>query len=125
MPAKTPAETDDLFGACANAADLEGLVALYEPDATLVAGDAGVLVGHDSIRAYLAGLVALKPTIDMGDVTVVPMDENLALLHHDWRATFTGPDGKPAEMSGKATEVVRRQGDGTWLFLLDDPDMRS
>lgn len=125
MPATTPAEVDRLFGDRANAGDLEGLLALYEPRATLVAGDGALLVGRDAIRGFLAPLVEMKARIDMGAVTVVPLDEHLAVLHHDWQATLTGPDGKPTAMSGKATEVVRRQPDGSWLFLLDDPDLRG
>ena len=125
MPAQTPAEVDDLFEERVNAADIEGLLALYETEATIVAGAEGLLVGHDAIRGFLAPLIAMKANMDMGDITVIPLDDNLAVLHHDWRATFTGPDGNHAEMAGKATEVVRRQADGSWLFLLDDPDMRG
>jgi len=125
MPAKTPAAVDHLFEERANAGDIEGLLALYEPEATIVAGSEGLLVGREKIRGFLEPLIAMKAVMDMGDVTVVPLDDNLAVLHHDWRATMTGPDGKPVEMTGKATEIVRRQADGTWLFLLDDPDMRG
>ena len=35
--------------------------------------------------------------------------------------SLTGPDGKPATMSGKSVEVVRRQPDGRWLFAIDFP----
>lgn len=125
MPARTPAAVDHLFEERANAGDIEGLLALYEPGATFVAGPETLLVGRESIRGYLAPLIESKARMDMGDITVVPLDDNLAVLHHDWRATLTDADGKQTEMSGKATEVVRRQSDGTWLFLLDDPDMRG
>ncbi len=123
--ARTPAETDELFGERVNTADLEGMLALYEPAATFVAADGGLRVGRHAIREELAGLMAAAPTIDMGTIRVVPLADDLAVLHHDWIATFPGGDGKTTEMRGKATEVVRRQADGSWLFLLDDPNLRG
>lgn len=125
MSARNPADVDHLFGERVNAADLEGTVALYEAGATLVASDAGPQVGHDAIRAYLAGLIALAPTIDMGAVRTVALGDDLAVLHHDWHATFKDPNGQPVQMTGKATEIVRRQKDGSWLFLFDDPNLRD
>ncbi len=125
MEALTPEDVDRLFGERVNAGDLDGLVALYEPDATLVTQDAGTLHGHAAIREYLGGLTAMKATIDMGTCRVVPAGTDLAVVHHDWQATITAPDGQRTTLSGKATEVVRRQPDGRWLFALDDPDMRG
>ena len=33
----------------------------------------------------------------------------------------TGPDGKAVSMAGQSTEVVRRQPDGTWRYVVDNP----
>lgn len=30
-------------------------------------------------------------------------------------------DGKPLSMSGKTSEVLRRQPDGRWLYIIDHP----
>jgi hypothetical protein len=41
---------------------------------------------------------------------------------HTWKAT--GDErrtGRPLELAGNAVEVVRRQADGTWSFVIDDP----
>jgi ketosteroid isomerase-like protein len=46
---------------------------------------------------------------------------DVALLRSKWSLAGTGPDGKPVAMSGNGTEVVRRQADGTWLFVIDNP----
>jgi ketosteroid isomerase-like protein len=32
----------------------------------------------------------------------------------------TDPDGNPVELSGRATEVLRRQDNGSWLVVIDD-----
>lgn len=125
MKAKTPEDVDRLFGERVNAGDLDGLVALYEPNATLATEDAGNVIGHDAIRAYLATLVGMKARIDMGTYRVIPASDDLAVVHHDWQATVATPDGQEMTMTGKATEVVRRQPDGSWLFTLDEPNMRG
>ena len=38
-----------------------------------------------------------------------------------WVLEGTGPDGKPIKMEGQSAEVARRQPDGTWLFVIDNP----
>jgi uncharacterized protein (TIGR02246 family) len=123
--ARTPEEVDRLFEARVNAGDLDGLVALYEPDATLATEDAGNVIGHAAIRAYLQTLVGVKTRMDMGTYRVIPAGDGLAVVHHDWKATITTPDGQEMALTGKATEVVRRQPDGSWLFALDEPNMRG
>ena len=38
-----------------------------------------------------------------------------------WELTGTGPDGKPAQLSGQSVEVARRGADGNWRFAIDMP----
>jgi ketosteroid isomerase-like protein len=44
-----------------------------------------------------------------------------ALLHSAWTLATTGPDGVPINMAGTTADVVRRQADGTWRFVIDNP----
>jgi uncharacterized protein (TIGR02246 family) len=125
MPAYKPEECDLRFGDHVNAGDLEALVALYEPTCAIVQGDGGLTVGHDAIRAYFTRLLAMKPHIDLKMAKVVPAGDGLAMLYSDWRLTGNGPDGQPVVRAGRAVEVVRRQGDGTWRFAADDPFARG
>ena len=125
MPAHKPEECDVQFGDHVNAGNLEALVGLYEPTCPLVQQDGTLLVGHDAIRANLGRLVAMKAHIDIEVVKVVPAGEGLAMVYSDWLMTATAPDGQPVARSGKAIEVVRRQGDGTWRFAADDPFARG
>ena len=43
-----------------------------------------------------------------------------AVTYGAWTLTGTSPDG-PIEMSGKGVAVLRRQPDGNWLYVVDDP----
>jgi ketosteroid isomerase-like protein len=46
---------------------------------------------------------------------------NLALVNTEWSFSGDGPDGKPVNIAGKATDVLRQQSDGTWRVLIDNP----
>jgi ketosteroid isomerase-like protein len=51
----------------------------------------------------------------------VAQSGDLAVLTAKWELSMTGQDGKPAQMTGQSMEVVRRQSDGRWLFVIDLP----
>jgi uncharacterized protein (TIGR02246 family) len=122
--ARTPEDADRLFGERMNAGDLNGLVALYETGATLVRQDDTPATGRDAIRAELSGILAAKPHIVMNVKTVRRGGNNIAVLYNDWHGSATDQRGKTMQLKGCAVEVVRRQPDGRWLFVVDDPDGR-
>ena len=121
MPARTPEDCDRLFQEALNAGNLEALVALYEPNATLVAAPGQNATGTDAIRQALAGFVAAKPKIDLQVENTLRAGDDLAVCYGKWTLTAATPDGGATLMSGKSVEVVRRQADGTWRFAIDDP----
>jgi ketosteroid isomerase-like protein len=123
--ARTPEDVDRLFGERLNAGDVDGVVALYEPNATLVRQDRTAAMGTAAIREEIAAAVALRPQIKMGVFRVLMGGNDVAVLYNDFHATGTDRDGKHVDLSGHASEVVRRQHDGTWRFVVDDPDARS
>jgi len=120
MPAKTPEDTDRLFAEALNAAKLDDLVALYEPQATLMPSPGKLVTGAAAIREALAQFVAGKPKMSLTP-KIVAQSGDLAVVTANWQLAMTGPDGKPAKMTGQSVEVVRRQADGRWLFVIDLP----
>jgi uncharacterized protein (TIGR02246 family) len=120
VPANHPEDCDRLFAEAVNAGDLEAVVALYEPGASFVQRD-GAAVGHVAIRAAVGRMLAARPQITCDVRRVTRSGEDLALLYNDWILTMPGPDGRAVERAGKALELVRRQPDGTWRFVIDDP----
>jgi uncharacterized protein (TIGR02246 family) len=125
MPAQTPEEVDALFGEYVNANNLDDLVALYEPTASLVQQDGSSASGTQAIREALAALLEMKPTLLMKVVRLSRAGDDLAVLYNDWELDAVGPDGAELHVTGKALEVVRRQADGTWRFAIDDPYARG
>ena len=120
MAARTPEELDRLFAGAMNAGNLDALVALYEPQASLTPAPGKVAVGVDAIREALGGFLAGNPKMTLTP-RVVSRAGDLALLTSKWEITMTDADGKPAELHGQSVEVARRQADGNWLFAIDLP----
>jgi uncharacterized protein (TIGR02246 family) len=110
----------DAFQDAFNAGNLDALVGLYEPDAVLIAQPNTPVVGLGAIREAYRGFLAMKPNIQLETLAGFESAEGLALLHGKWTMTGTGPDG-PIRMEGRNTEVVRRQLDGSWRFVIDNP----
>jgi len=115
-----PQDLHTAFAGAMIADDLEGLAALYEDDATLLANGVA-LQGMAAIRRALAGYVAMKPHIELETASVLQGAGDLALLSGRWTLRGTAPDGRPIEGSGVSREVARRHADGTWRYVLDDP----
>jgi len=120
MSAHSPTEIHALFQNAFNLGDVEALTSLYEPDAILMVGGKQV-TGRENIRAALHSLVSGGGQMSLTSRSIIESREGLALLHGEWvvqRTTATGPQ---LTTRGMSTEVVRKQPDGTWQFVIDNP----
>jgi uncharacterized protein (TIGR02246 family) len=61
MPARTPEELPRLFAEAFSNHDLEAIMELYEPEATLIPQPGHVVTGTEAIREALSQFLALKP----------------------------------------------------------------
>ena len=120
MPAYTLEEGPQLWAETFIAGDLDALVELYEPDATLVAQPGEVVEGTEAIREALRAFLATQPTFNL-EVRKVLQTGDIALSFADWTLRGTGPEGEAIEMAGQTSDVQRRQPDGTWRFVIDNP----
>ena len=103
-----------------NTGNLDNLISLYEPEAAFATEPGSLVHGLTGIREALASFLAMKVTIDL-KVTRVFEASGLALVTSDWSFTGTGSDGKPVQHAGKSADVLRRQADGSWRFVIDNP----
>ena len=115
MPASTPQEIHFLFERAFNLGDVEAMLALYEPSAVLVASGKPV-TGHDGIRDALNVFLSSGARMKLDTRAVIESGEGLAVLHGAWSL------GPPSGTQGLSTEVVRRQPDGSWMFVIDNPN---
>jgi uncharacterized protein (TIGR02246 family) len=103
-----------------NAGSLDALMSLYEPQAGFAAQPGRLRHGLAGVREGLAGFVGMKGKLDL-TVTRVLEASDLALVTTSWSFTGTGPGGEPVRLASKSADVLRRQTDGSWRFVVDNP----
>jgi ketosteroid isomerase-like protein len=116
MRAGEPGEASTLFERCFAEGDLDGLMSLYEGGAVFPTPH-GTSTGHDEIRATLKAYIDSGAKLAFGESLVFAAGD-LALIHTPW--TMRMPDGSAPQ--GATAEVVRRQSDGSWKYVIDNPD---
>lgn len=106
---------NETFARAFNSRRIENLLSLYEPEATLLVDGGGRnFIGLAAIAEELARLLAAPGTMISRN--------NFCICHGDialLRADFTLRDGERLIVAGSTAEVVRRQDDGSWLYLVD------
>ncbi len=120
MQARSPEQTTQLLAEAFKSGDLEAAVALYEPDATFFTDVGQSVTGAAAIREAFAGFIATKPTLIVENV-VSAISADIALTQNNWTIKTIELDGSPVEGAGHSAEVVRRQPDGSWKFIIDNP----
>jgi len=120
MAARSPEEIDRIFERELNAGNLDGLVALYEPTAAFTVEPGKVVTGTAAIREAVAGFLALKPNISLSP-RVLADTGDIAMVSSKWKLKGTAPDGSAVDLTGESVEILRRQADGTWKFIIDSP----
>jgi uncharacterized protein (TIGR02246 family) len=109
-----PEDLTRLFVERANKGDAQGVAELYEEEAVIAFPPGQMTVGREAIRALWEKVFAKAPHFE-------PEAPLPTLLSGDLALTSTPPkDG-----AGARAQVVRRQSDGTWLRVLDQPEFVS
>ncbi len=107
--ANEPEELARLFIEQANQGNVDGLVALYEPEAVLALPDGSVAVGSEEIRKFYSALLASRPHFEPGTQRTALRAGDLALTSSQLK-------------NGAVTaEIARQQADGSWRWVVDQP----
>ncbi len=109
IPIRDPQELEPLLVARADAGDIDGMVALYEPNAVVDFGDGKFARGANEIRQFFANLLATGFVFHAGEQYPAILNGQLALTSSRY------PNGTIS------SEVARQQEDGTWLWIIDCP----
>lgn len=120
MSANSPAEVHHLFTQYFSAGDLDSLLSLYESGATLAPLGVPSVSGTDGLRAAITGFLSGKPQLGLTIKRIIESGD-IALLLSTWTLKGTDPQTGPFERAGQTSDVVRRQPDGRWLFVIDVP----
>ena len=103
-----------------NTGDVETLVAMYAPDAEVMAPGNPRAVGHEAIRAVLAkesaAMQAAGVTLELNDDDKAAASGDLG--YHSGSFVVKDSGGNVID-SGNYLAVLQRQADGKWLLLRD------
>jgi ketosteroid isomerase-like protein len=100
--------------------DIDGIMRTYEPGAVVV-GEPGVPVsGSPALRAMFAGFIAAKAHFSFLGHELIQA-EDIALHLTPWRMAGVAPDGTALAASGLSVAILRRQPNGRWLMVIDNP----
>ena len=102
-----------------NNQDIDGLMALYAEDASMVLVDGSVVTGLPAIREEWSGLLAMNGHITLRSRFAIAAGD-LAVLSNEWTFEVGGE-----QISSVTAEVARRQPDGRWLYVIDHPYVGS
>jgi ketosteroid isomerase-like protein len=106
-PARDPQDLERLLIDRQWAGDVDGMLALFEPEAIIDTGEAELTRGHAAIRALFETFVASGRKFQRGEQRPAAINGDLALT------STRLADGSIT------SEVARRQADGTWLWVID------
>lgn len=109
MSARDPQELEPRLIGRAHASDIDGMVALYEPDAVIALGAGEFARGTREIHRYFTALLASGFVFEEGIQYPAVRMGDLALTSSRY------PNGTIS------AEVARQQEEGHWLWILDYP----
>jgi uncharacterized protein (TIGR02246 family) len=110
--AREPEDVTRLVAERLNAGDAAGVAALYEPDAVLAYPADRPTTGREAIRAIYQQLADAGVRFGIEAPLPTVRFEDLAL-------TST----RSADDTGVRVQVLRRQSDGSWLRIIDRPEV--
>ena len=102
-----------------NKRNISFLMTLYEKDVCF-ASKSEQVKDPESIRRTLQSFIDMGTKLEAREKRVLQAND-LTLLITEWTINGTEPDGKPINLTGRGTVVLRRQSDGVWLMVIENP----
>lgn len=120
MTATTPLDIIDQFIDARSRGDIEAAARFYETDAAIVVQPGVVASGAEAIRGALERFASLRPVFQRLSHGVTQAGD-LALYCSHWTLAGTTPTGEALQLEGRSADVLRRQADGQWRIVVDNP----
>lgn len=114
--ARRPEEVLELVSLALSDGDFEAALAQYERGALLRPWARET--DGDGVGDMLLRLMELRLPLSARVRAVLPA-RDLALVLGERQMAGRGPDGRPVQLSGLGSTVVRRQPDGSWRIVAD------
>lgn len=100
--------------------EIDAVMRSYEPGAAVLFEPGQPVTNDQQLRQMFSGMAAAKPAFTFADHEVV-VSGDTAVHITPWQMTAHTPDGKEIKQSGLSVAVLRRQQDGSWKMVIDNP----
>ncbi|MCV0424116.1 MAG: DUF4440 domain-containing protein [Roseibium sp.] len=102
------------------AGDLETVMQTYEPNQTIMFQPGEPVSDRDAARAAFEQISAVSPKFSYSGHEVI-VEGDIAVHIAPWQMTGSDPEGNKIEGQGLSIAVLRRQSDGAWKMVIDNP----
>lgn len=117
--ATSPEQQPNVFATAFNTGDSAMIERVYD-EAGVFVGSPGQPTTGTARREANARMASLGCPIEVKPRHVYVADD-IALLIVDWTIAGTTPNGEEVNIQGTATDVARRNSDGVWRYIIDNP----
>lgn len=115
-PARLPFAFEDAL----NAGDVDAVLELFSPDATMRTLAHEVLTGAAELRREVERTIEAKAYLT-NTARFCLTGDGTALIVVDWALEATTPDGTRVTPTGTTANLARRVADGSWRFTVLNP----
>ena len=103
------------------AGDIPAVMDSYESKATVVFEPESPVSEAEKLVAMFTGMSGVSPVFTYPAGHEVIVNEDIALHISPWSMTGKTPDGQELAQQGLSVAVLRRQPDGGWKMVIDNP----
>lgn len=101
--------------------DIDGVLATYEDGAIVMFEPQKPVTGKDNLRRAFMQFVTMNPIFTYSGHEVY-ISGDIAMHIAPWKMLGQLPDGTEVEQSGLSVAVLRKQANGSWLMIQDNPN---
>ncbi len=112
--------TIDNNNSAVSTGDIENILATFESSGVLMGQPGMSSMGTTALREAFKQFIAINPKITITSHEIIQSDD-IALHSSTWKMLGKAPDGTAIEQSGFSVMVLRKQPDGSWLIVIDNP----
>ncbi len=100
--------------------DIDQVMASYETSAAVLFEPGTPVSEPAALRQMFEAFSAMSPNFTYSGHEVVVAGD-VAVHFAPWTMTGTSPEGQKIEQNGLSVAVMRKQPDGRWLMVIDNP----
>ena len=116
----SPNKMNKSFADAYNTGDVNKINALFEKDAKIVRYSGDIISGFEKMNEEHLGLLKFGGKMTSVNKYCIEI-EDIAMLRADWKIETKNENGENITIEGSSSEIIRKQKDGTWLYIIDNP----